>query len=80
MPTDFANKCEVLGQLSVDRNYIGRIPDSLTEWVFINEFILTLAWCIKMGYGEANDKTIELIDNAYLEYIEMGVAQDANGI
>lgn len=80
MVTDFSNKCEVLGKLSVDRNYLGRIPDYLIEWVFVNEFILTLAWCIKMGYAEINDKTIELIDNAYLEYLEIGVDQDANGI
>jgi len=68
MVTDFSDKCKTLGQLSVDRHYIGRIPDELSEWVFTNEFILTLAWCISMGYAESNDKTIELIDTAYEEY------------
>ena len=71
MATDFTNKCKILGQLSVDRNYVGRIPNSLMEFVAINEFILTLAWCISMGYAEANDKTIELIDEAFDEYSEI---------
>lgn len=68
MATDFANKCRALGQLSVDRHYVGRIPDSLTEWVSINEFILTLAWCISMGYADPNDRTHQLINDTYADY------------
>ena len=68
MATDFSTKCKALGQLSVDRHYVNRIPNNLIEWVVLNEFILTLAWCISMGYAEPNDKTIELIDTAYEEY------------
>lgn len=71
MATDFSNMCRALGQLSVDRHYIGRIPDSLTEWVTINEFILTLAWCISMGYADPNDTTKQLIQDSYSDYVEI---------
>ena len=72
MEINFSSKCEILGKLSVDKNYIGRIPDKIQDWVLINDFILTLAWCISMGYAEANDKSISLIDEAYNEYLLEG--------
>ena len=71
MATDFLDKCKILGQLSVDRNYLNRIPENLMEFVAINEFILTLAWCITMDFAIANDKTIELVNDVFDEYSEI---------
>ena len=68
---DFSEKCEVLGQLIIDSDYIGRIPPELVDFVNEDNFILNLAWCIKMKYAEPNNKTIELIDNSYRTYLEL---------
>lgn len=73
MATTFSDKCKILGQVSVNRHYVNGIPDFLEDFVNVNEFILTLAWCISKGYAEANDKTISLIDEAYQEYSDISM-------
>jgi len=69
--THFSEKCEALAKLSVDRNYLDRIPDYLEDFVRVDEFVLTLAWCLTMGFAEPNSKSVELIEASYRDYEEI---------
>lgn len=76
MAKDFSTKCEVLAQLSIDQQYLNRIPSELEELVRVEEVVLTLAWLLVMKYAEPNLKSIELIEEVYSQYEEIY----ANGI
>ena len=65
MATTFSNKCKVLSEIFIDKNYIDRIPPALDEFVDTEDYSLALGYIIHNGYADINDETIRIITETF---------------
>lgn len=65
MATTFSNKCNILAEIFIAKNYIDIVPPILDEFIDTEDYSLALAYIIKNAYADVNDKTIEIINETF---------------
>ena len=76
METTFSNKCMVLGQIFISKNYIEAIPPILDDFIEVEDYSLALAYIIHNGYADVNDETIRIINETFETLLETFDSED----
>jgi hypothetical protein len=65
MATTFSNKCNILAEIFIAKNYIDTVPPILDEFIETEDYSLALAYIIKNKYADINNKTTEIINETF---------------
>lgn len=77
MATTFSNKCKVLAEIYIDKNYIDRIPFVLDEFVDTEDYSLALGYVIHNGYADINDETTRIINETFETLLQVFDIEDS---
>ena len=76
MATTFSNKCRVISEIFIAKNYIEVIPPILDDFVEVEDYSLPLAYIIHNGYADINDETTRIINETFETLLQTFDSED----
>jgi hypothetical protein len=76
MATTFSNKCSILSEIFIAKNYIEIIPPVLDDFIGTEDYSLPLAYIIHNGYADINNETTRIIDETFETLLQTFDSED----